>query len=48
MEPIAGLHYVLPYLALEFVLVLISSVTGQVRAFSIASSSRSSPITSTA
>ncbi len=31
MEPVAGLRYVLPYLALEFGLLLISSVTGQVR-----------------
>ncbi|MBN1889822.1 MAG: ABC transporter ATP-binding protein [Thermoflexales bacterium] len=31
MEPAAGLRYVLPYLALELALVLIGSVTGQVR-----------------
>lgn len=31
MEPVAGLRYVGPYLALEFALVLIGSVTGQVR-----------------
>ncbi len=31
LEPIAGLRYVLPYLALEFGLLLISSITGQVR-----------------
>jgi len=31
MEPTAGLRYVLPYLVLEFVLVLIGSITGQVR-----------------
>ena len=31
MEPVAGLRYVLPFLALEFALLLISSVTGQVR-----------------
>jgi len=32
IAPEAGLRYVLPYLALEFALVLIGSVTGQVRA----------------
>jgi len=31
MEPIIGLRYVGPYLALEFALVLIGSMTGQVR-----------------
>lgn len=31
MAPVVGLRYVLPYLALEFALLLISSVTGQVR-----------------
>ena len=31
MEPIPGLRYVVPYLALEFALVLIGSLTGQVR-----------------
>ena len=31
MEPMAGLRYVLPFLALEFALLLISSVTSQVR-----------------
>ncbi len=31
MEPVAGLRYVLPYLALEFILVLVSSLVGQVR-----------------
>ncbi len=31
MEPLSGLRYVAPYLALEFVLVLVGSVTGQVR-----------------
>ncbi len=31
MEPSAGLRYVLPYLVLEFALVLIGSITGQVR-----------------
>ncbi len=31
MEPMAGLSYVLPYLALEFALLLIGSATGQVR-----------------
>ncbi len=34
MEPVAGLRYVLPYLALEFALLLISSVTSQVRTLS--------------
>lgn len=32
MAPIDGLRYVGPYLALEFILILIGSVTGQVRA----------------
>jgi ATP-binding cassette subfamily B protein len=31
MEPVAGLRYVAPYLALEFALVLIGSLTSQVR-----------------
>ena len=31
MEPVAGLRYVLPYLALEFVLLLVSSITSQMR-----------------
>ena len=31
MEPIAGLRHVMPYLALEFGLLLIGSLTGQVR-----------------
>ncbi len=31
MEPVAGLRFVLPYLALEFALLLISSITSQVR-----------------
>lgn len=31
LEPVAGLRYVLPYLALEFGLLLVSSITGQVR-----------------
>jgi ATP-binding cassette subfamily B protein len=31
MQPVAGLRYVAPYLALEFVLVLIGSMTSQVR-----------------
>lgn len=31
MEPVAGLRYIAPYLALEFVLVLIGSLSGQVR-----------------
>ncbi|MCX6032503.1 MAG: ABC transporter ATP-binding protein [Chloroflexi bacterium] len=31
MEPVVGLRFVLPYLALEFALLLISSVTSQVR-----------------
>jgi ATP-binding cassette subfamily B protein len=31
MEPIAGLRYVVPYLALELALLLVGSVTGQVR-----------------
>jgi ABC-type multidrug transport system fused ATPase/permease subunit len=31
MEPIVGLRYVVPYLALEFALILIGSLTGQVR-----------------
>lgn len=34
MAPLAGLRYVLPYLLLEFALLLISSVTGQVRSLS--------------
>ena len=31
MEPVAGLRFVAPYLAMEFGLVLTMSVTGQVR-----------------
>lgn len=31
MAPVAGLRYVAPFLALEFALLLISSITGQVR-----------------
>lgn len=31
MEPVAGLRFVAPYLALEFGLVLVGSITGQVR-----------------
>jgi len=31
MEPLAGLQYVAPYIALEFGLFLIGSITGQVR-----------------
>ena len=31
MEPSAGLRFVGPYLAMEFVLVLVGSITGQVR-----------------
>ena len=34
MEPVAGLRYVLPYLLLEFGLLLIGSVTGQIRSLS--------------
>lgn len=34
MEPVAGLRYVLPYLLLEFGLLLIGSVTGQMRSLS--------------
>jgi ATP-binding cassette subfamily B protein len=34
MGTVAGLRYVVPYLALEFALVLISSLTGQVRTLS--------------
>ncbi len=34
MEPMAGLRYVLPYLLLEFALLLIGSVTGQMRSLS--------------
>lgn len=34
MEPMAGLRYVLPFLGLEFALLLISSVTSQVRSLS--------------
>ena len=34
MEPVAGLRYVAPYLALEFGLLLIGSLTSQVRSLS--------------
>jgi ATP-binding cassette subfamily B protein len=34
LEPMAGLRYVLPYLALEFGLLLVGSVTSQVRSLS--------------
>lgn len=34
MEPAAGLRYVLPYLALEFGLILVGSIVGQVRSLS--------------
>jgi ATP-binding cassette subfamily B protein len=34
MEPVAGLRYVAPYLGLEFALILIGSLTGQMRSLS--------------